>query len=94
MDLGNQQLSKAARTANETAHAHAKQLRTTKATTGEAIAKMQAMRQHAHTFAEGMLDHIAAGLDMGVGPGDAPSHQKMPPNGQGVPTHDAHSHEG
>ena len=60
MDLGNQQLSKAARTANETANAHAKQLRTTKATTGEAIAKMQAMRQHAHTFAEGMLDHIAA----------------------------------
>ena len=60
MDLSNQQLSKAARLANETEHAHAKQLRTTKATTGEAIAKMKAMRQHAHAFAEGMLDHIAA----------------------------------
>ena len=57
MDLGNQELSKAARTANETANAHAKQLRTTKATTGEAIAKMKAMRQHAHGFAELMLPH-------------------------------------
>ena len=52
MDLGNQQLTTAARTANETAHAHARQLRTTKATTGDAIAKMKAMRQHAHAFAE------------------------------------------
>ena len=57
MDLGNQQLTIAARTANETAHAHARQLRTTKATTGEAIAKMKAMRQHAHGFAELMLPH-------------------------------------
>ena len=57
MDLGNQELSKAARTANETANAHAKQLRTTKATTGEAIAKMKTMRQHAHGFAELMLPH-------------------------------------
>ena len=60
MDLGNQQLTIAARTANETAHAHAKQLRTTKEITSNAIAKMKAMRQHDHAFAEGMLDHIAA----------------------------------
>ena len=60
MDLRNEQLSTAARTANETAHAHAKQLRTTKEITSNAIAKMKAMRQHAHAFAEGMLDHIAA----------------------------------
>ena len=60
MDLGNEQLSTAARTANETAHAHAKQLRTTKEITSSTIAKMKAMRQHAHAFAEGMLDHIAA----------------------------------
>ena len=57
MDLGNQQLTIAARTANETAHAHARQLRTTKATTAEAIGKMKAMRQHAHGFAELMLPY-------------------------------------
>ena len=57
MDLGNEQLSTAARTANETAHAHAKQLRTTKEITSNAIAKMKAMRQHAHGFAELMLPH-------------------------------------
>ena len=60
VDLGNQQLSTAARTANDMAHAHAKQLRTTKATTADAIAKMKAMRQHAHGFAELMLPHAAA----------------------------------
>ena len=59
VDLGNQQLSTAARTANDMAHAHAKQLRTTKATTADAIAKMKAMRQHAHGFAELMLPHVA-----------------------------------
>ena len=37
-----------------------KQLRTTKEITSNAIAKMKAMRQYAHAFAEGMLDHIAA----------------------------------
>ena len=42
------------------AHAHAKQLRTTKATTAEAIANMKAMRQHAHAFAEGILEQVAA----------------------------------
>ena len=52
VELGKQQLSNAARTANDMAHAHAKPLRTTKATTVEAIAKMKAMRQHAHGFAE------------------------------------------
>ena len=61
MDLGNQQLSTAARTANKTAHTHAKQLSTTKEITSNTIAKMKAMRQHAHAFAEGMLDHIATG---------------------------------
>ena len=60
VDLGNQQLSTAARTANDMAHAHAKQLRTTKAITSDAIAKMKAMRQHAHGFAELMLPHVAA----------------------------------
>jgi hypothetical protein len=55
MDLGNEQLSTAARIANETAHAHAKELRTTKKTTSNAIAKMKAMRAHAHGFAELML---------------------------------------
>ena len=63
MELGNGQLSTAARTANETVRAHAKQLRTTirKEITSNAIAKMQVMRQHAHAFAEGTLDHITAG---------------------------------
>ena len=60
VDLGNQQLPTAARTANETAHAHAKQLRATKEITSNAIAKMKAMCQHAHAFAEGMLDQVAA----------------------------------
>ena len=60
MDLCNQQLSTAARTANDMAHAHAKQFRTTKAITSDAIAKMKAMRQHAHGFAELMLPHVAA----------------------------------
>ena len=55
VDLANQQLGSAARAANTLVHAHAKQLRTTKATTSKAIAKMKAMRQHAHAFAEGML---------------------------------------
>ena len=60
VDLGNQQLSTAARTANDMAHAHGKQLRTTKAITADAIAKMKVMRQHAHGFAELMLLHVAA----------------------------------
>ena len=60
VDLGNQQLSTAARTANDMAHAHAKQLRTTKAITSDTIAKMKVMRQHAHGFAELMLPHVAA----------------------------------
>ena len=60
MDLGNDQLSTAARTANETAHAHAKQLRTTKEITSNAIAKMKAMRAHAHGFAELILPHVAS----------------------------------
>ena len=60
VDLGNQQLSTAARTANDMAHAHGKQLRTTKAITAGAIAKMKAMRQHAHGFAELMLPYVAA----------------------------------
>ena len=55
--LANEQLGSAARTANTLVHDHAKQLRTTKATTAEAIAKMKAMRQHAHGFAELMLPH-------------------------------------
>ena len=60
MDLGNQKLSTAARAANDMAHAHAKQLRVTKEVTADAIAKMKAMRQHAHGFAEQMLPHVAA----------------------------------
>ena len=60
VDLGNQKLSTATRTANVMAHAHAKQLRTTKAITSDAIAKMKTMRQHAHGFAELMLPHVAA----------------------------------
>ena len=54
VDLGNQQLSTAARTANDM------QLRTTKAITSDAIAKMKAMCQYAHGFAELMLPHVAA----------------------------------
>ena len=42
-----------------------KQLRTTKEITSDAIAKMKAMRQHAHAFAEGMLEHIAADEEIG-----------------------------
>ena len=60
MDLGNEQLSTAARSANETVHAHARELRTTKVTTSNAIAKMKAMRAHAHGFAELMLDYAAS----------------------------------
>ena len=60
VDLGNQQLSTAARSANQTVNAHARELRTTKAITAGAIAKMKAMRQHAHGFAELMLPHVAA----------------------------------
>ena len=60
MDLRNEQLSTAARIANETAHAHARELRTTKETTSSAIAKMKAMRAHAHGFAELMLPHVAS----------------------------------
>ena len=61
VDLGNQQLSTATRTANDMAHAHGKQLRTTKAITADAILKTKAMRQHAHGFAdELMLPHVAA----------------------------------
>ena len=60
MDLGNEQLSTAARTANETAHAHAKVLRTTKGTTSNAIAEMKAMRARAHVFPELMLEYVAA----------------------------------
>ena len=45
VDFGNQQLSTAARSANETVLAHAREeLRATKATTADAIAKMKAMR--------------------------------------------------
>ena len=60
VNLANQQTSTAARSMNDNSHAHAKQLRTTKAITSGAIAKMKAMRQHAHAFAGGMLGHIAA----------------------------------
>ena len=57
VDLANQQLGSAARAANTLVHDHARQLRTTKATTAEAIGKMKAMRQHAHGFAELMLPY-------------------------------------
>ena len=57
VDLANQQLSSAARAANTLVHDHAKQLRTTKGTTEQAVLKMKAMRQHAHGFAELMLPH-------------------------------------
>ena len=57
VDLANQQLGSAARAANTLVHDHARQLRTTKATTAEAIAKMKGMRQHAHGFAELMLPY-------------------------------------
>ena len=60
VDLANQQLSSAALAANALVHAHAKQLRTTKGITEQAVAKMKAMRQHAHGFAELMLPHVAA----------------------------------
>ena len=60
MDLGNGKLSTAARIANEMVHTHAKELRTTKETTSHAIAKMKAMRAHAHGFAELMLEHAAS----------------------------------
>ena len=59
MDLGNGKLSTAARIANEAVHAHARELRTTKETMSHAIAKMKAMRAHAHGVAELMLDHAA-----------------------------------
>ena len=55
MDLGNGKLSTAARTANETVNAHARELRTTEETAINAIAKMKAVRAHAHGFAELML---------------------------------------
>ena len=57
VDIANQQLSSAALAANAVVHAHAKQLRTTKGITEQAVAKMKAMRQHAHGFAELMLPH-------------------------------------
>ena len=60
MDLGNGKLSTAARIANEMVNTHAKELRTTKETTSHAIAKMKAMRAHAHGFAELMLEHAAS----------------------------------
>ena len=59
VDLGNQQLSTAAKNANDTAHARTKQLCATKEITSNAIAKMKAMCQHAHAFAEGILDQVA-----------------------------------
>ena len=62
MDLGNEQLSAAASTANNVMHARAKQIRTTQETTAGAIAKMKAMRQHAHQFAELMLPHAVKEL--------------------------------
>ena len=57
VDLANQQLCSAARAANTLVHDHAKQLRATKGTTEQAVLKMKAMRQHAHSFAELMLPH-------------------------------------
>ena len=57
MDLGNEHLSAAASTANTVMHARAKQIRTTQEITAGAIAKMKAMRQHAHGFAELMLPY-------------------------------------
>ena len=59
MDLGNGKLPTAAQKANEMVNTHAKELRTTKETTSLAIAKMKAMRAHAHGFAELMLEQAA-----------------------------------
>ena len=60
MDLGNGGLSTAARIANEAVRTHARELRTTKETTGNTMAKMKAMRAHAYGFAELMLPHVAS----------------------------------
>ena len=64
VDLANQQLCSAASSSSTLVHVHAKQLRTTKGITEQAVVKMKAMRQHAHAFAEGMLDQVAAGEDI------------------------------
>ena len=60
MDLGHNELSTAARIANEMVNTHAKKLRSTKETTSHTIGKMKQMSAHAHGFAELMLEHVAS----------------------------------
>ena len=55
MALGNDHFNTAAKSANDMAAAHARELRKKDELLNEAIAKMEQMRGHAHGFAELML---------------------------------------